>query len=240
MPDCPVYTAPSVDFNATQSDLLSIFKGQMAVMRDVQLQPSGHVSAADLQSKYNEIKDKISLTPMILSGSGTYQLPAGSMPNKDLDTKIYNDGLLLQSLQDEYCFYNSRYAYALDKFFQYATSNDSSQSNLAATMLSTTKTLNVRTTFIMEFMNYVTQLRIPPAQGDARSIDTLNTKFNTKIQELMSTKALLDKENAMVVTQKEMVRYTADKNSATMKTVLFWGAANVLALGAIGAVYTLM
>jgi len=107
-------------------------------------------------------------------------------------------------------------------------------------MLTTLKTLNVRVIYVIEFTNFVTQLRVPPAQGDASSIKALNDHFNAKIKELQAAKGLLDKENAAVVTQKEMVRYTADKNSATMQTVLFWGAANVLALGAIGAVYTMM
>lgn len=240
MPECPAYAPPSVDFNATQSDLLSIFPGPMAVMVDVQLQASGHVAASDLQAKYNQIKDKISLAPMGSSPGGNYEVPSGPMTPADLDTQIANDKALLQSLQQEYCFYNARYAYALDKWLGYATSRDSSQSTLAATMLTTLKTLNIRVIFVIEFMNYVTQLRIPPAQGDAQSISTLNAEFNDTMGKLLAAKALLDKENSMVVTQKEMVRYTADKNSATMQTVLFWGAANVLALGAIGAVYTMM
>jgi hypothetical protein len=68
----------------------------------------------------------------------------------------------------------------------------------------------------------------------------LNSTFNDEYANLQAVQVQLSKGNAIVETQKEMVRYTATKNSATMSTVLFWGVANVIALGAIGAVYTMM
>jgi hypothetical protein len=51
---------------------------------------------------------------------------------------------------------------------------------------------------------------------------------------------MLKQDNAIVAVQREMVNYTATKNSATATSVIMWGLANVVALGAIGYVYAAM
>jgi hypothetical protein len=201
-------------------------------MTDVpSLDSTGHIPVANLQARYATLK-----TAGVFSNS----MAPGQLPTGAVETQIANDRKLMVSLEEEYCWYYSRYAYALKNWIGYATSRDSSQSSLATSALPTVQTLNMRCIFIVEFMNYVTQLRIPPAQQDATSVATTNAALNAKLQSLQQAKTLFDQNNAQVVTQREMVRYTAEKNSTTMMSVVMWGIANVVALGAIGAVYTMM
>jgi len=201
----------------------------MAVMRDVTLDPaSGHVNTSDLASRYSQLSTVLKeLTP---ADNGT---PA-------VQVQIRRDADLRASLEAEYCFYYGRYQWTLTRWLELATNRNAYQSTQATDMLTVLKTLNIRVIFIIEFMNYVAQQRAMDAKGDTASIQALNTTFNNEYATLQAIQKKLNQENAIVTTQKEMVRYTATKNSATMSTVLFWGVANVIALGAIGAVYTMM
>jgi hypothetical protein len=231
---CPDY-APSnpADASDTRSKLLAIYASSstpnLAVMKDVTLDPvSGHVTTSDLSSRYGELTTVMTtLTP---ADNG---IPA-------VQVQTARDTALQASLQAEYCFYYGRYKWALNRWLEHATNRNASQSTQAADMLGILKTLNIRVIFIIEFMNYVAQTRAASAEGDAASIAALNATFNDEYASLQAVQAQLNKQNAIVTTQKEMVRYTATKNSAAMSTVLFWGVANVIALGAIGAVYTMM
>jgi predicted oxidoreductase (fatty acid repression mutant protein) len=47
----------------------------------------------------------------------------------------------------------------------------------------------------------------------------------------------LNKDNAIVTTQREMVRYTEEKNAYTANQIAVWTALNVVTLGAILFVY---
>jgi ABC-type transport system involved in Fe-S cluster assembly fused permease/ATPase subunit len=47
----------------------------------------------------------------------------------------------------------------------------------------------------------------------------------------------LKDDNAVVTTQREMVRYTQEKNAYTSNQIAVWTALNVLTLGAIVFVY---
>jgi len=231
---CPAYVpANSLDAAGTRAGLLAIYASSsapnLAVMKDVTLDPvSGHVNTSDLASQYANLTNTLrTLTP---ADEG---IPA-------VQVQIGRDADLRTSLEAEYCFYYGRYQWALTKWLEYATNRNAYMSSEASDMLSILKTLNIRVIFIIEFMNYVAQNRAMGAQGETASISALNTEFNREYASLQAVQEKLNKENAIVLTQREMVRYTATKNSATMSTVIFWGVANVIALGAIGAVYTMM
>jgi hypothetical protein len=93
---------------------------------------------------------------------------------------------------------------------------------------------------LVEFANYVAQKRIPSAQADANSIAALNASLNAKLAELKNADKRFGQEKATVITQREMVRYTASKNAETSNRLMMWSLANVVALGFIGGMYTMM
>ena len=234
---CPAYTPTNV--LAPTEELLAVYRStatptatnpNLAVLSDNPVidPASGHVATSDLSNRYAAIQAV--LPTLTTANNGT---PA-------VQQQIEKDAALMTSLRAEYCFYYGRYKWALEKWLAMATNRNASQVPETATLLGTLKTLNTRVIFIIEFMNYVAQTRATTAKDDAAAIAALNTTFNDEYASLQAVQTQLSKGNAIVETQKEMVRYTATKNSATMSTVLFWGVANVIALGAIGAVYTMM
>jgi hypothetical protein len=48
---------------------------------------------------------------------------------------------------------------------------------------------------------------------------------------------ILNRDNAAILAQKEMVRYTEEKNAYNTNQIAVWAAANVVALGVIFYVY---
>jgi phosphate uptake regulator len=69
------------------------------------------------------------------------------------------------------------------------------------------------------------------------NIDAQNVDINKKLVQLQAGYDLLNKDDALLTTQKEMVRYTEEKNNFTNNRIAVWTALNVLALGAIFYVY---
>jgi hypothetical protein len=251
--DCSTapYTPTSTDFSVVNTDLLAVYtapSGYTRVMKDnfTLDANTGHVPTAVLQSHYTTIQNAMSPPPMTTSAGNAYpQLPLGSMQVPQVTQQIENDRKLMAGIGDEYCFYYKRYAYALAQWIKFVASTNAGDNTNAALLLDTVKTLNARVIFIVEFMNYITQVRIPPvtadgAASDAASIKTLSASLDSKIQQLQETNRLLTAENAIVTTQKEMVRYTSDKNSSNAMTVGMWIAVNVVAVVAIGVGYTML
>jgi hypothetical protein len=65
----------------------------------------------------------------------------------------------------------------------------------------------------------------------------MNIDINTKLAELNKGYNLLNTNDAILTTQREMVRYTEEKNNYTNNRIVVWTALNILALGAIFYVY---
>jgi ABC-type transport system involved in Fe-S cluster assembly fused permease/ATPase subunit len=57
------------------------------------------------------------------------------------------------------------------------------------------------------------------------------------MSKLKATYEMLNSTDAVVTTQREMVRYTEEKNNYTTNQITVWTALNVLALGTIFYVY---
>ena len=64
-----------------------------------------------------------------------------------------------------------------------------------------------------------------------------NGNLDAKLHRLQASYAKLNNNDALLETQKEMVRYTEEKNHYTHNRMIVWTALNILALGAIFYVY---
>jgi hypothetical protein len=194
------------------------------------LDANGHVATATLQAKYTELQN---------AGHISSTLPAGVVSNATVETNITKDRAFVTALRAEFCFYYNRWRWALNAWVTMVTSASFNATD-ANELLSDLRALNLRCIFLVEFANFAAQQRIPPVQADASSISALNTELNSKLTELERANKRFSQDKATVITQREMVRYTASKNAATSTNVMMWSIANVVALGAIGAMYAVM
>lgn len=166
--------------------------------------------------------------------------PDGSLadiPFQNMDGLVANDTELFKNLHAEYCYYEQRYTYALKKFLDFATSRNPSDNKEAENLLDTTIILNRRLNFMIEFMNYLAVDRATEANSNVASINTLNASILKTQAELQTVFDKIKKLTAVTDTQKEMIRYTKEKNNNVTNQISVWAALNVLAIATIFYVY---
>jgi hypothetical protein len=160
-----------------------------------------------------------------------------STQETDMDKLVQVDTEFFERLQREYCHYEQRYRYALKAFLLKATSRVSADNALAQSLLAKTKILNLRLNSVLEVMNYLAQSRVTEVNSNKEAINNYNKNINNKLQQLKASYDYLNKENVIVNTQRESVRYTEEKNNYTSSQVGMWAALNVVALATIFYVY---
>ena len=165
------------------------------------------------------------------------QVKMGDQMQVDMDAYVKQDNDLYQSLQTEYCHYNERYMYALNKFLSLSTSRDAKDNPAAQDMLELSRKLNIRVNSVLEVMNYLAQSRVNLVNSNKGAIDASNAAIRSRLRKMSSMFSRLKDDNAVVTTQREMVRYTEEKNAYTSNQIAVWTALNVLTLGAIVFVY---
>jgi len=236
MSDCPPFTPSSTDPAQIHEQLMELYMNgvkrpdvKVSIAEDVTLDSNSHVPVAVLQAKYQKLQDGGFIAAVAASGLN---------PTTSVEDQIQADRKFVVALHSEFCHYYSRWTYALDRWLLAVTGNASQATTQQGNALLTDiRTLNVRCIYVIEFANYMAQQRIPPAQADAKSIQALNASLNVKLQRLQTANDKFKHEKAAVITQRELVNYTASKNATTMTQIVGWATTNVVALGLIGAVY---
>jgi hypothetical protein len=152
---------------------------------------------------------------------------------------------LYDNLTAEYCWYEQRYIYALQQFLKAATVQQSTgtqggqgaQAATAQQWLTLTQTLNKRTNSVLQILTYLPKQFANHMDTVRSSMITANAELSDKLRRLQASYAHLNRNDALLDTQKEMVRYTEEKNHYTQNRLIVWTALNILALGAIFYVY---
>lgn len=228
MADLNVCPEPASSY--TETDLMKPFAGGVASDSLVPDATSGRVGVALIQAHVNA-----------LTGSGVIKARPMQTVGKDKETDmmklVADDKAFYAKLQEEYCYYEQRYKYAFKQFLAMATSRVAADNRAAEVMLQNTKKLNIRVNGVLEVMNYLAASRVATTADNKADINRRNELINTKLGRLNKGYAILSRDNAVIMAQKEMVRYTEEKNNYNSTQIAIWAAANVVALGVIFYVY---
>jgi len=214
----------------SDTDLMTMYSNGVASDTLVPDSSTGRVPVAQLESYVQTLRGSGILKPrptIIVAGQ----------QETDMSKLIAQDSELFTALRDEYCFYEQRYRYALKIFLQKATSREGADNSAARAMLNNTKLLNIRVNSVLEVMNHLAQARAPVTNENKNMINQYNQSILEKLKKAQNMYDLLKRDNAMILTQREMVRYTAEKNNYTLNQIAVWTALNVIALGTIFYVY---
>jgi len=214
----------------SDADLMTMYKNGVASDALTPDASTGRIPAAQLQAHITA-----------LEGSGILKkrptVTVDGKPETNMEKLIAQDVELYQTLHSEYCFYEQRYRYALKIFLKKATSRESSDNIAARTLLNNTKLLNIRVNSLLEIMNYLAQSRTSMTNSNKDMINKYNKSINDKLNKTKAMYNLLKRDNVLVTTQREMVRYTEEKNTYTTNQIAVWAALNIVALGTIFYVY---
>ena len=158
-------------------------------------------------------------------------------PETDMDRLLSDDTTFFANVRNEYCYYEARYAYALRRFLLLATSLDTGDNESARQFLNASTQLNLKLNNLLELVSYITEYRVGLINTNKDDINTSNRKINERIAELKKQYAGLSADSATINTQKEMVRYTKEKNDYVMNQITLFTVLTATALGAVLASY---
>lgn len=226
----PDICLPPPDYYS-DADLLKKFDGGVASDSLVPDESSGRVPAAAIASHVQALQGS-----GILKSRPARKIEGGGQET-DTDLLKKHDAELHAKLQQEYCYYEQRYRYALKNFLYKATSRNVNDNSEAQRLLRDTRALNIRVNSVLEVMNYLTQQRAEMVNSVTSHANTSNTSINAKLEKLGNTYKLLNRDNAIIMTQKESVRYTQEKNNHNANQIALWVALNGVALASIYYVY---
>jgi hypothetical protein len=162
--------------------------------------------------------------------------PASAMAT-DMDALVEDDTAFFTAVRDEYCYYEARYAFALKRFLTLSTSLDNTQNDAAKQMLNISTMLNQKLNNLLEVISYVTEYRVGLINSNKDNINSSNTGINKTLGDLKKQYGMLSSDNAIIETQKEMVRYTKEKNDNVLNQLQLFIVLNAFAIGTVFAIY---
>lgn len=195
----------------------------------------GSVSTADLP--IDQSTQRIGTTA--IQGYVTSLIGKGAIPGDlgSFDEQMVADKQFYAQVQAEYCFYEARYKTALAQFLSLVSAPTGSDDASVQAMLRQTVTINQRLNSLLEIINYVGNDRAQKVNVRSPEIDKANTEIQAKIATLTEQKNFLQTSDVRENTQREMMRFSEEKNRAMRTQIMFFVALNVLALGTVLTVY---
>jgi hypothetical protein len=163
----------------------------------------------------------------------------GLYSQTDLSTLQTNDKSLITKLKNEYCHHYTRYNYSLTQFLE-ELKKASVNADTAKNWLNASILLNKRLNAFVELVDYLAKSRIQYIQGSVGVVNSLNDELTNLQNALQTTYITLTNDNAIVTTQKEMIKYTLQKNNHISNQISLWATLNILAIATIFVVYRRM
>ena len=176
-----------------------------------------------------------------LKGSGVIPVATGT----NVDVYQAKQKVLLQTIKSEYCFYDSRYKYALEKFFNAIrqgfldanTTTTPSSNPVADRYVKFAQGLNRRLNDLIQIVNAI-------SEDSMKASTTMNTDMSTMTQTMKDSKKKLDQQNKIISAgepgmriKKEMVKYSEEKARHTDHLLKLYSFLNIVALGLLVYIY---
>ena len=162
--------------------------------------------------------------------------PFNSPDSKDpLNEYVTKENEFTQQLKAEYCFYESRYFAALDRFLQ-AVADASLRNDKAVVIqqrLDTARKLNQKLNVLTQLVNAISKHRYSSTEKFNQEINSINNGLKSRGEQLIEQAKILEKETAAADLHKRMVEYTVEKNKVNTSLLSVYAVLNIVALGMI-------
>ena len=176
-----------------------------------------------------------------LQSKGLIPIPPTATDAKSVAVYMKKDAAFTNDVKKEYCFYDSRYRYALQRLIQALQTgyNDSNQANQTTiqTYLQISQGLNQKLNDLAQLVNELTRTKLQNAQDQNTSINALNKQLGERTQQLSKQNDILQKEQGAANLYKEMVSYTKEKANYTNNMLALYSVLNITALGLLIYIY---
>jgi len=164
-------------------------------------------------------------------------------PGSPIAVYIEKENKLLDNIKKEYCFYESRYKYALgvlvDSVAQASlpaqgTQSPQSQSRFEV-YLPLTRNLNQKLNDLTQVINAIAIERYRLSRQDSQEINAINSTLSSRADDLRAQQKILTSDSSAAELRKRMVEYTKEKNNATSNLLTLYAVLNIVAIGVLVA-----
>ncbi len=157
-----------------------------------------------------------------------------SSPESQDPLKIYvqKENEFQTKLKSEYCFYEARYAAALNDFLSSVAMTTSTPEKVSQ-KLQLTRRLNEKLTILTQIADGVTKYRNQTSRNMQQSINSVNTAMQARRQELLDQQEILSSESAGAELSRRMADYAKEKAKANNNLLSLYGVLNIVALAMI-------
>jgi hypothetical protein len=147
----------------------------------------------------------------------------------------------LRKVKAEYCFYDSRYKFCLEKLFaavrQGYQNNSKEAEALIQKHLLATQMFNQRVNDITQIMNAITEDGLKASNNINQDIKDFNAKIQAQKKKLKEQHDLISSSQATTTIRKQMVKYTEEKARRSDNLLKMYGFLNVVAIGLLVYIY---
>jgi len=150
-------------------------------------------------------------------------------------------GVLLKNIQAEYCWYESRYQYALQKLFNAIRmgylANTEDTAGVIKKYLNFTQTLNRRLNDLTQVINGVSMQLLDSTTQMEKEIQQFNTKIQSQRTQLQKQNEIITSNEASTKIKQEMVKYTEEKARNSENLLKLYSFLNIVTVGLLVYVY---
>jgi hypothetical protein len=158
----------------------------------------------------------------------------------NISAQVNADANFLAKVQQEYCAYQQRYDFALEKFLTLSVSINTTDNEQAQEWLPIAEELNLKLKSILEILSLLNSSRVKDLTNTLRpKIDALNSQIDTTSNTIQQQYSLLTKNNAVIETQNQMMVYTKEKNEHVLNQIALFTILNAFVIGGIFTLWRL-
>jgi len=157
------------------------------------------------------------------------------------DVFIEKQTAMMTNIQNEYCFYESRYEYILEKLFNdvksgYMTNSLDIQKKIQS-KLSKTQTFNLRLNDLTQIINTISEDMLNTSNSLQQQITEYNDKIQKQQSKLDYQNNLISSNEAAAKIRKEMIKYTEERANYSDNLLKLYSFLNIITLGLLVYVY---
>ena len=224
---CPVKTA------LTDAELNQTF-GNGVTQGLLPLAPNG---ASDRDG--NGVLNKTTIQGLIGSLKGSGVVPVATAANAE--NFVFKQKTLLKNIEAEYCFYESRYKFSLEKLFnaiQEGYMNNTGDIQIVIQKyLASTQALNQRLNDLTQIINGVTDDMLSSATNLEAEIKAFDNQIKEQQNKLTQQNKIITSGQAVTTLNKQMVKFTEQKAKYSDNLLGLYSFLNIVALGLLVYVY---
>lgn len=186
---------------------------------------------------------KTTVASMIAAGKIPRPPPA-SADSTTIQTYMTKNSQFIQNIKQEYCFYDSRYKYAINQLFEKLkagySQTDLTNQGLIQTYLQASIALNMKLNDLSQIMNEITKSRLESAQAQNTEINSINKTLEERSSKLSEQYKILSSQQATALLYKDMVKYSKERADSSNNLLQLYSFMNIVMIGVLVYLYRSM